>query len=215
MIALLQRRRSCPNPSTHGQWETPGFQLKEMVMAKYPDVTAGQTEACINRMGGWHNFLRFIGGQGKIVFDPNPLLTLLRTVEIPAQPKLTTSGDYFEEAGMKWMGDNFQAQFFGLEVSATEPSNIKVSKLEKDSLDVEILANLGDEAEISIQEFKTFLATNRESSGVFIFYLRGNDGNLWAVRAGWSVISQSWSVGASPATDTGRWDADHRLVSRN
>lgn len=37
-------------------------------MAKFNDVTIGQVEACINRMGGMENFSRFIAGQGKIVF---------------------------------------------------------------------------------------------------------------------------------------------------
>lgn len=184
-------------------------------MAKYPDVTAGQTEACINRMGGWDNFLRFIGGQGKIVFDPNPLLTLLRTVEIPAQPKLVTSKEYFEEAGVRWMGNNFHAQFLGLEVPATGPSTLKVEKLEKDSLDTEILAKLGDKAEISIQEFKTFLATNRESSGWFIFYLRGKDGNLWAVGVHWRAGYGGWYVSAFSVTSPNGWDADNQVVSRN
>jgi len=48
-------------------------------MAKYPDVTAGQTEACINRMGGWENFLRFIGGQGEVVFKVVEKVEQLKT----------------------------------------------------------------------------------------------------------------------------------------
>lgn len=38
-------------------------------MAKHEDVSVEQREACIKRVGGWDNFLRFIGGHGRIVFD--------------------------------------------------------------------------------------------------------------------------------------------------
>lgn len=59
-------------PHNLGQREVIGFQPKENTMAKYPDVTAGQTEACINRIGGWPDFLRFIGGEGRVVFETLP-----------------------------------------------------------------------------------------------------------------------------------------------
>jgi hypothetical protein len=53
----------------HKHSEVLGFLPKETTMAKYDDVTVEQIEACINRMGGWNNFLSFIGGNGRIVFD--------------------------------------------------------------------------------------------------------------------------------------------------
>ncbi len=37
-------------------------------MAKFNNVTVGQMEACINRMGGVQQFLDFIGGKGQIVW---------------------------------------------------------------------------------------------------------------------------------------------------
>jgi hypothetical protein len=66
--SLALAKTFLPSPYNLGQREALGFQPKEDSMAKYPDVTAGQTEACINRMGGWDNFLRYIGGQGRVVF---------------------------------------------------------------------------------------------------------------------------------------------------
>lgn len=38
-------------------------------MAKFNDVTVGQMEACINRLGGMQKFLEFIGGKGQIVWQ--------------------------------------------------------------------------------------------------------------------------------------------------
>jgi len=182
-------------------------------MAKYSDLTVGQSEACINRMGGWDNFLRFIGGQGKVVFET--ILTLLRTVRIAAQPAVTTSEDYFKEAGVVVMWDNFKAQFLGLEVPATDEVELAVRKLEEGSLDAPILAELGEKAETSVSQFKAFLAENRKSQEWFIFYLRGKDGNLWAVYAYWYSDYGGWHVNADEVTNPDRWFAGHQVVSRN
>lgn len=182
-------------------------------MAKYADVTAGQTEACINRLGGWDNFLRFIGGQGKVVFDS--ILEFVRTVTIGAQPAVTTNKKYFEDAGAKWMGENFQNQFLGLEVSETKEIELAVRKLTEDSLDEPILKELGDKAETSVSTFHTFLNQNRESSEWFIFYLRGKDGNLWAVSAHWSSGDGGWYLYAFSVADPDGWLAEGQVVSRN
>ena len=182
-------------------------------MAKYNDLTTGQSEACINRMGGWDNFLRFIGGQGKVVFET--ILTLLRTVRIAAQPAVTTSEDYFKEAGVVVMWDNFKAQFLGLEVPATDEVELAVRKLEEGSLDAPILAELGEKAETSVSQFKAFLAENRKSQEWFIFYLRGKDGNLWAVHARWRSALGGWFVHACRVDGPDRWDAGRPVVSRN
>ena len=181
-------------------------------MAKYSDLTVGQSEACINRMGGWDNFLRFIGGQGKVVFET--ILTLLRTVRIAAQPAVTTSEDYFKEAGVVVMWDNFKAQFLGLEVPATDEVELAVRKLEEGSLDAPILAELGEKAETSVSQFKAFLAANRKSQEWFIFYLRGKDGNLCAVYASWDAGDDGWGVNAGSVDSPGRWRVGNQVLSQ-
>ncbi len=182
-------------------------------MAKYNDVTHGQTEACINRMGGWDNFLRFIGGSGRIVFDT--ILTLIREVRLGAQQAVTTSKKFWEDAGVKWMGENFEAQFIGLDVPATPATDLCVRKLEQNSLDALIIAELGGEekAETSISHFKDFLSKNRKSTEWFIFYLKGKDGNLWAVNAPWDSGRDGWYVYAYSVTDPRSWGAGRQVVS--
>ncbi|MBI2003520.1 MAG: hypothetical protein HYS78_00860 [Parcubacteria group bacterium] len=178
-------------------------------MAKYNELTAGQSEACINRMGGWDNFLRFIGGQGKVVFDT--ILTFLRAVRVAAQPAVTTSEEYFKEAGVVWANDTFQAEFYDLELPATEEIELAVRKLEETSLDAPILAELRDKAEISVSQFRAFLAANRESSEWFIFYLSGRNGKR-AVNADWGVGDGGWNVLASSVTDPDGWPQGYRVV---
>ena len=85
------------------------------------------------------------------------ILTFLRTVRVSAQPAVTTSEEYFEEAGVVWANDIFQAEFYGLDLPATKEIELAVRKLEEVSLDASILAELGDKAEISVSQLCAFL----------------------------------------------------------
>lgn len=180
-------------------------------MAKYNDYTGGQVEAVINRMGSFETWLRFAGGAGRIVFG---LLTHFRDWIAPAQPALTTSEEYFKEAGVVWMGDNFRTQFLGLEVGPAEAATLAVNRLEQNSLDTPILAELRDHAETVVSQFREFLSAHRESSEWFVFYLHGKDGNLWAVSARWRVGFGGWFVVANPVTIPSEWNAGRQVVSR-
>ncbi len=142
------------------------------------------------------------------------LLVLLRTVRISAQSAITTSEEYFAEAGVKFMGDNFKSQFLGLKVVSTEAAELNVNKLTIASRDIPILAELDDKAEISVSQFRAFLAENRKSSEWFIFYLRGKDDNLWAVYAFWRSIYRGWRVFAYSVTNRGRWRDGGQVVSQ-
>ena len=141
------------------------------------------------------------------------LLTHVRTFE-PQRQTTTTNEDYFREAGVVSMGDNFRAQFLGLEISPAPLNILAVHNLEEPSLDKPILEVLGDKAEVSITEFKAFLAGNHKSKEWFIFYLRGRDGNLWAVHAYWRH-DDGWRVGAGSFGRARRWRRGGRVVSRN
>ena len=177
---------------------------------KYGEATTGQTEAVINRMGGFQNWLRFAGGKGKIVFD---LLTLLRTVRVAAQPAVTTSDEYFKEAGVVWANDTFKAEFYGLEVPEAGDVELAICSLEEDSLDKPILDELGEKAEISVSQFRAFLAANRKSQEWFIFYLTGRNGKR-AVDARWGVGYGGWGVYAYSVVNPHRWVQGGRVVSQ-
>lgn len=141
------------------------------------------------------------------------ILTFLRTVRVSAQPAVTTSEEYFEEAGVVWANDIFQAEFYGLDLPATKEIELAVRKLEEASLDASILAELGDKAEISVSQLCAFLSENRESSEWFIFYLNGRNG-VWAVRAFWFVGSGGWFVFARSVAGPNGWGQGRRVVSQ-
>jgi hypothetical protein len=144
------------------------------------------------------------------------ILTFLYKVKIGAQPTLTTSEQWFQEAGvaLELMGQDFRAQFLGLEVPAVGDAELVVRKLEQDSLDVHIMAELGDKAEISVSQFRAFLAAHRESPEWFLFYLKGKDGKFWAVSARWSFDYSGWHVEARSVQRSYGWAAGGRVPSQ-
>ena len=204
-------------------------------MAKYPDVTAGQTEACINRLGGWQNFLRFIGGSGRIVFDS--ILELVTTVGIPAleefRPAQKFKVDTSSNARVKigYIGDNLRGIIARMksEPAQTE-GELAIHRLTQNSVDAPILAELEDKAVTSLSTLWILLEKqgNGEEGSLLttgfanILYIseegEKNDGEkeivVWAVRAGWYAES-GWDLSAYPVTSPDRWSADGQVVSRN
>ena len=192
------------------------LEVGQAVEIKLAARRAGATNADIKALCEGDMFasiLPVLRGRAKVVV--NSILTFVHSLHLAAQSAVTTNDQYFEEAGVKWTGSNFKAQFLGLEVAATGGAALAVRKLEEDSLDAPILAELGDKAEISVSQFRAFLAANRESKEWFIFYLRGKDGELWAVYADWYSGSGGWYVYADSVAGPDRWDAGLRVVSRN
>lgn len=180
---------------------------------KYGNATLGQVEAVWNKLGGEEGVKRFLADRVEIVMKS--ILTLVRTAVIPAQSAVTTSKKYFEEAGVKWTGDNFEAQFLGLEVEAVDETILSVHKLNESSLDEPILVELGDKAETTPSQFKEFLSQNKKSKEYFLFYMKGKDGELWAVFARWYIVYDGWGVGAYSVRRPGGWSAGSQVVSRN
>ncbi len=180
---------------------------------KYSELNLGQIEAIVNKLGGMEGVQRFLSGKVEIV--AKSILSFLRVETIFAQPTVTTSEKYFEEAGVKWMNDNFESQFLVLEVEAVDETTLSIHKLDEASLDEHILTELGDKAEITLSQFKEFLSKNKKSGGWFIFYLKGKNGELSVVSASWRVVGGGWDVDAYSVCGPSRWSAGYQVVSRN
>lgn len=194
-------------------------------MAKYPNVTAGQTEACINRFGGWDNFLRFIGGEGKIVFDP-----ILNSVGIVALD-VTTDGFVAREkfvintsmtalVKIGFIGNNFTNWFLSGRGTREVPkgfTTLKYSILTKDSVFDPILAELGENAETTLTEVIQLMELQGHgNNGVLlidgfanIFYVRDQEGALRSVVVIWNDVS--WRVSAFETTNPREWHADNQV----
>ncbi len=162
-------------------------------MAKYNDVTMGQIEACINRIGGMDDFLKFIGGQGVIVFT---ILRLLdKFFEVEAQPAVTTSKEYFEKCGpIRRMSEDFQAQFLGLEVPDTPEVYVTTYELKLLADAEPIFAELEGFAGISISQFGALLGKMKGKT--FVTHVQGNNGKKWEAVALWDEHKRDWQLHA-------------------
>jgi hypothetical protein len=185
-------------------------------MAKFNDITVGQMEACVNRMGGMQNFLRFIGGAGELVF--RLLETLKAEIKVSARDKFVVADNFKKgNAGIYYLGENFQ-KWFGSKVEENIPAaTLSSRKLTQNSLDGPIKAELGE----SHETFLCWLfekieaqADGREGELLVngranIFYINGR-----VVGAGWGA-GGGWRVCAYEVANPGEWCAGCRVFSRN
>lgn len=134
---------------------------------------------------------------------------------LPAQPAVITSEEYWKSAGVKWMGENFKAQFLGLEVSAVAEGEFLLRPLAAPISSTPIVEELGEKARTLASQLRAFLDANRHKSGWFLAFGVGNDGNLWAVSFRWLSGHDGWNVHASPVVALNEWRAGRQVLSRN
>ncbi len=133
--------------------------------------------------------------------------------------------DTSKEAKVKisYLGDNFKEWFLGKEEDRFAGSTINGRKLEKNSVDGPILAELGgnEAAKTTLTEMYAAMAAqpNGESGDLLnngwanIFYIEDINGTLRAVDVGW--YGGGWLVDARSVEDPVEWEADNRVFSRN
>ena len=188
-------------------------------MAKFNDVTVGQMEACINRMGGMENFLRFIGGAGELVFRLLSLVTREITVSSVSAREKFVVADHFKKgnAGIYYLGDNFK-KWFGSKVEENVPAaTLSSHQLTQNSVDGPIKAELGEGHET----FLTWLFQMIEAQAdgcegellvngyMNIFYIDGR-----VVCARWDA-GYGWHVNAYEVSYPYAWRDGFRVFSRN
>lgn len=136
--------------------------------------------------------------------ERHPLLKRIVTITVPAVQRFVCDDEVLKEANVLWTGDNFDCLFKGKVEENVPEQKLAVSRLERASLDAPILTELGDKAEVSLTYmFDLLKKQSKGEDGVLltngyanIFYVRGIDGNLWAVDARWSSGNRYWDVGA-------------------
>lgn len=118
-----------------------------------------------------------------------------------------------------YFGDNFQEHFLKKVEEGVEPATIKIYRLKEDSLDLPIIAALGDNHETKLLHLWELLKKQpKGEDGVLltngyanIFYIRAINGTLWAVHAYWG--GGGWSVYAHSVGDPDGWSAARCLVA--
>lgn len=187
---------------------------------KYGKLELGQVEALVNTLGGMEAVMRILQGSAKVVIEAVKLLTKLTTVTVPEAKEFVLTDNVLKEANI-YGWDNFKERFLGKKCPGAKTATLAVHRLEKDSLDQPILAELGDCAETTMDHF-VWLVTQQSkgqdgvlltNSRANIFYIRDDENVLWAVYARWYSDDRYWGVGASSVEDPYGWDAGSQVIS--
>ena len=127
-----------------------------------------------------------------------------------------------KEANIGCMDNVFKHKFFSKVEENVDSTRIAIHRLEKDSIDKLILKELGKEREeTSLTHFFVLLKNqSRGQSGPLltngygnVAYIKGNDGNLWAVCANWNRDDYYWGIFAHPIDSTNYMFANRQVIS--
>lgn len=127
-----------------------------------------------------------------------------------------------------YLGSNFENVFLGDDCKIEEnisEATIKVFKLNKDSVDRPIIAELGGEEVVETTLAHIYELMRRQGRGqegillvngyANIFYVRDAKGILWAVYCNWVFVSDYWVVYARSVADSDGWCAGRRVLARD
>lgn len=190
-----------------------------MCVMKYGELNLGQVEAIVNKLGGMDGVKRFLSGE--VLVRATNLLKQVAKASV-SDIKRFLAKDNLKAANVVWMNDNFKRLFLEKVEENVSAAELCIHRLEKDSCDPEIMAELGEgRREIALAHFFKLL-TKQQAKGsqgplltngwANIAYIMGSDGSLWAVRAGWH--RDGWYVDACSVEGPNRWYAGDQVVSR-
>lgn len=192
---------------------------------KYGELNLGQIEAIVNKLGGMEGVQRFLAGSIEVVVKK--ILTLVATVKVAAVEHFVAAekfreGETTDGVKVAWLGNNFKTNFLGKTEEGVEEAELKLHKLNQDSLDAPIMNELGDTDETMLAHLWELLKQqpNGEEGKLLVngwanvAYIRDVNDELWAVSACWDADRGGWDVEADSVTRPGRWDADSQVVSR-
>jgi len=191
------------------------------VAENLPDMSSDIMQGWIDNPKGLQKFLLGLCPPADVPELPQ-LLRKIATVSVSGVKNFVAK-DHLKDANVGWTGDNFKKLFFGNVEKNVEAITVAIHRLEQLSLDPPIMAQLADHTEISLAHFFELLKKqSKGEDGVFLIngyaniaYIKGSDGNLWAVSAGWGSGSRCWDVGARSVEDPDRWRGGCQVLSRD
>jgi hypothetical protein len=198
---------------------------------KYGNLTLGQIEAGINKIGGEEAFMRLL--RDELVISEAVAKQLLQrlstTIAVPAMTQFIAADNFIvdtsKKAAMKinYLGDNFKANFLQkVESDEVAAEDLAINKLLENAYDPAIITALGGEAKVEITLGQFFAAFAKQPNGekgtlltngyANVGYVRDIKGVLWAVRGDWS--DDGWHFDANPLDGPSRWSDGNQFLSR-
>ena len=129
--------------------------------------------------------------------------------------------DHLKSANVGWMGDNFKRLFLNKVEENVGDVVLAVHCLERESNNALIQTELGARAEIQLAHSFKLLENQCEhllvngNANANIAYIKGSDGNFWAVSARWLLGDRFWGLHANSVEDPSKWSAGSHVLSRD
>ena len=187
---------------------------------KYGQVTLGRVEAVLNKLGGEDGIDRFLRGELVVMVKEAELLKRVEIATVSGAKEFVAS-EHLKEANVGWMDDNFKKLFLKKVEENIKDATIGVYRLERESLSIPIIAELGNHAEIQLAHLFELLKAQSIGQNGYLFtyfdniaHVRGSDGDLRTVSVCWSLTSKFWVVRALSVESRDRWNEGRRVLSR-
>ncbi len=189
---------------------------------KYRELTLGQVEAIGNKLGGETGIAKFLSGDLVVVAKStaNKLLEYVTTVTTTAFKQFVAK-DFFklgvtDGVNITYLGETFKKVLLsgkGKIEKNVEACDIRVHKLTRSSRDLAIRYEIGeDNGETNLATLWSFLKLQGTKGGWFIFYIRDDEGILWAVSACW--FGDGWDVDVYSVAYRDGWRPGSCVCSR-
>lgn len=198
---------------------------------KYGDLTLGQIEALVNKLGGMDEVRKILAGQTPQVAAPSIFLPQIRTLIVSNAVNPFVAKNHFVEGTPKkgrpkfYLDSQFEEEFLGITVAPRDGYVLSARTLKKSANDTTILKELGDPDgnKVSTDLYGLYIAISLQANGeegflktdgyANIFYMRNQDGVLRAVFVRWG--GDGWSVFVCSVSLPGGWFDGRQVVSRN
>lgn len=197
---------------------------------KYGDLSFGQAEALMNKIGGMDGLRKVLSGEwivgvpggvpgGEPVAEATKNLLELdgQPVRVPASERFVARDkfriDRDGELPISLIGEDFIAHFLDLVETDVAATTLKQCVLVEGTIDAPIFHALGGEenAKVPLAHVFAFLKVADRSKWYF-FYVADSAGQLWAVDTYWR--DGGWDIEAYSVTYPRGWRGGGRVVSR-
>jgi len=199
---------------------------------KYGNLTLGQIEAGINKIGGEEAFMRLLRDESVTETVAKSHLRRLATIAIPIIKSFKASNNFIIDSS-EWakvkidgLGTDFEKYLLPkIEKDTVAAEELTMNFFGYDHTDTDIIAALGGETNVEItlgQYFAAFAKQPKGEEGALTTdghantgYIRNSKGVLYAVAGRWGRRPDGWHFDANPLDGAGNnWSGGGQFFSR-
>lgn len=219
--------KDCGSSSDKREKDPPNLGQGE-IMSEFAssELTMGQMNAIVKKLGGKDAALKLLRGELKVVIEVKKTLHFLWTTTVRGAERFSAKEKFLngdpKVMKISYLGDDFRKWFLDKIEENVPETDLDVHRLTEEFQSELILQELGDEAETTLAHIWSLMENqpNGESgmgslltdSYANIFYVRDQSGILRVVYLFWR--DNGWYVHALAVTNSHSWREGRQVFSR-